>query len=392
MAEHVSEQRIRVLMTADAVGGVWSYALDLSRVLADYRVDILLAVMGPPPSASQREQALSVSNLQLVVKDFPLEWFYDFSDGDMGRSAAWLRNLARDFKADLVHVNGYAHAAGQWHIPVLAIAHSCVYSWWKAVYRTEPPCEYAGYRQRVEAGLRAASAVIAPSAWMLDVLERTYNVALRKSKAIHNFTNLAALPEPSNKEPVIFACGRFWDRAKNLKLLDHVANELAWPVHVAGSRWGPEGTEETSAHLKLLGQLPHSEVLQQLSRAAIFAHPALYEPFGLAVLEAAASGCALVLADISSLRELWEGAALFISPDDARGWAKWLDLLARNETSRIRLSEAALRRSREFEAESSGRQYFELYRELLNAAEPSNKPILEINEPSSQTVLPLHRF
>ena len=40
---------------------------------------------------------------------------------------------------------------------------------------------------------------------------------------------------------------------------------------------------------------------------------ALYEPFGLAVLEAAQAGCALVLSDIPTFRELWDGAALFVA-------------------------------------------------------------------------------
>ena len=34
--------------------------------------------------------------------------------------------------------------------------------------------------------------------------------------------------------------------------------------------------------------------------------PARYEPFGLSILEAALSGCALVLGDLPSLRELWD--------------------------------------------------------------------------------------
>ena len=34
-----------------------------------------------------------------------------------------------------------------------------------------------------------------------------------------------------------------------------------------------------------------------MQRAEVFVSPAVYEPFGLTVLEAAAAGCALVLAD-----------------------------------------------------------------------------------------------
>ncbi len=53
-----------------------------------------------------------------------------------------------------------------------------------------------------------------------------------------------------------------------------------------------------------------------LGRASIFALPARYEPFGLLPLEAALSGCALVLGDIPSLREVWGDAAWFVPPDD----------------------------------------------------------------------------
>jgi hypothetical protein len=45
--------------------------------------------------------------------------------------------------------------------------------------------------------------------------------------------------------------------------------------------------------------------------------PARYEPFGLSVLEAALSGCALVPGDIASLRGNWDGVAEFVCPDDA---------------------------------------------------------------------------
>ena len=55
-----------------------------------------------------------------------------------------------------------------------------------------------------------------------------------------------------------------------------------------------------------------------MARTAVFVSPALYEPFGLAVLEAAQAGCALVLSDIPTFRELWDGVALFVAPVIAR--------------------------------------------------------------------------
>ena len=48
---------------------------------------------------------------------------------------------------------------------------------------------------------------------------------------------------------------------------------------------------------------------------------ARYEPFGLAVLEAAQAGMALVLSDTPGFRELWDDAAIFVAGEDALGTA-----------------------------------------------------------------------
>jgi hypothetical protein len=57
--------------------------------------------------------------------------------------------------------------------------------------------------------------------------------------------------------------------------------------------------------VRCLGPLEASELAGWMHRAAIYALPARYEPFGLSALEAAQAGCALVLGDLSSLREVW---------------------------------------------------------------------------------------
>src|SRR5690348_10118145 len=215
--------RMRLLMTADAVGGVWTYALDLSRLLAKSGVEIVLAVMGPSPDASQRAEAESIPNLELHHRSFDLEWFRNVSGSGIARASDWLKEIARDREIDLVHLNGYVHAAAVWDVPVLVVAHSCVYSWWMSVHGTSPPNEYSVYRRCVKAGLRAANAVVAPSAWMLDTLRSTYDLPLPEAEIIHNFSSIR--PQAARKEEFILACGRFWDTAKNLVLLDRVAPE-----------------------------------------------------------------------------------------------------------------------------------------------------------------------
>jgi glycosyltransferase involved in cell wall biosynthesis len=111
-----------------------------------------------------------------------------------------------------------------------------------------------------------------------------------------------------------------------------------------------------------LGRLPEDDLAHWLSRAAIFAHPARYEPFGLAVLEAALSGCALVLGDVESLRETWDGAAEFAADDAAL--ADRIAALARDGARRRALADRARARALGFTPARMADGYVALYRAL----------------------------
>jgi glycosyltransferase involved in cell wall biosynthesis len=355
---------LRVLMTADAVGGVWQYALALCAALPDIR--FVLAVMGPPPNPRQRAAAERLSNVVLEAKPYRLEWMQGAAD-DLGPSRAWLAMLARLHGADLLHVNGYAHAVTKTDLPVVAVAHSDVLSWWQAVHREQAPAEWEPYRRAVVAGLNAADRIVAPSAAVLDDLRRHYGIGLGRARAemIANGIDLA-LFAPRPKRPVVMAAGRLWDRAKNLCVLDAIADEVAWPIEIAGDTSHPEGGEARFAKIRRLGALSHGEMAARLGTAAIFAAAALYEPFGLAIAEAAASGCALALADIPSLRENWEGMAVFLPPDDAAAWRSTLSCLMVCDDRRQALAEAAHRHAQKFSRQETARRYATLYLDLLS--------------------------
>ena len=66
-----------ILMTADTVGGVWTYALELTRALQPFGVEVKLALMGPPLTPAQRAEAGEISNLCLFKSDYKLEWMPD---------------------------------------------------------------------------------------------------------------------------------------------------------------------------------------------------------------------------------------------------------------------------------------------------------------------------
>jgi glycosyltransferase involved in cell wall biosynthesis len=100
-----------------------------------------------------------------------------------------------------------------------------------------------------------------------------------------------------------------------------------------------------------------------MRRAGILASPSIYEPFGLAALEGALSGAALVLADIPTYRELWDGCALFAPMDDAAAFADALDAAASDARLRQHLAQRARRRALEFSPGAQAERVLGVYDE-----------------------------
>ena len=107
-----------------------------------------------------------------------------------------------------------------------------------------------------------------------------------------------------------------------------------------------------------------------MSRASIFALPARYEPFGLSTLEAALRGCALVLGDIPSLREIWGDAALYARPDDEAGLADAIGKLAGDAAHRTELAARANLRAQLFTPARTARAMRDLYEAIILARRP----------------------
>jgi len=356
----------KVLMTADTVGGVWTYALELARGLADQGIEVAIATMGAPVDGLQREMAGRIPRLKVFESNFKLEWMED-PWRDVERAGDWLLGLEERFAPDLIHLNGYAHAALPWRAPKIVVGHSCVLSWWEAVKNEPAPEDWRRYREEVRAGLAAADFVIAPSAAMMSALSRHYG-PLPRARVVHNGRDVRQF-RATAKEPMLFSAGRLWDEAKNLEALESVAPRLPWPVFVAGENHHPDGGEARPHHTRLLGRLSQRALAAWLGRASIYVLPARYEPFGLSVLEAALSGCALVLGDIPSLRELWRNRAVFVPPDDPEALEDALVRLIEDPDRRNTLAAGARSRAIERTTERMVEGYLEAYGEVLASVE-----------------------
>jgi len=354
----------RILMTTDTVGGVWSYSIDLAQHLCAGGATVLLASMGRRANGSQLKEAEAVDGLELVDSEFPLEWTPEVTHSALAEASRWLMELSRRFRPDIVHLNDYVHGSVGWDVPALIVAHSCVFSWWLSVHGCLPPPEWQDYARRLRRGISSASAVVAPSRWMAKSLQDLYGCDPNKLTVIPNFSDLKPTPKP--KRPEIFAAGRFWDTAKNLQMLDQIAPGVKWPIRIAGDLAHDNQNRAIPEFVTVEGFLPRVEIAERLAACSIFAHPAKYEPFGLAVLEAARNRCALVLSDIPSLRELWDESALFAPPDDAKAWTDALQHLIDCPAACHEYGRRALERSRPFSVAEAGKQYTRLYLSVIS--------------------------
>jgi glycogen synthase len=142
---------------------------------------------------------------------------------------------------------------------------------------------------------------------------------------------------------------------------------LSWPVYVVGEGHHPVTGRVRYHSLRPLGRLSSTRLASWLSRAAIYALPARYEPLGLSVLEAGLAGCALVLGDIPSLREIWDGAARFVPPDDADRLWQTLQTLTQDRAELAWFAAAARTRALHYSPERMLVGYLGAYEELLQA-------------------------
>src|SRR5690606_26931323 len=238
--------------------------------------------------------------------------------------------------------------------PKLVVGHSDVVSWWRAARLRDPPDDawHRRYRAWVRAGLAGAQAVAAPSSWMAEQLTEQYGVG--GVRVIHNARSAGRFRfrRRSRRERIVVAAGRLWDEGKGVVDLVGAAAVLGGDVQVilAGPEASPSGMERFPVRapgIRWAGVLGASDLRRLLARAAVYAATSRYEPFGLAPLEAALAGCALVLSDIPTYRELWDGCAEFYPPGAAAALAGAIRGLMDDDGRRRALAEAARSRAAE---------------------------------------------
>jgi glycosyltransferase involved in cell wall biosynthesis len=327
--------------------------------------------------------------LELLHAPLKLEWMQS-SEADVEASRELIEQVIHEKKPDVVHANQFVGGLVQSdRAPVVVTAHSDVLSWrhWTLGGRAEEaPRQWTRYAALVRSGLANASAAVAVSSFLGSEIQRLYGLD-RPLRVIHN-----GWPRPAESGPPLreraklsVLAGRAWDDAKNIALAALAAQGSdVGRVVLLGDQRNPETGEVAhfGAPVETLGWVPRQTVDAYLRQARVYVGTARYDPFGLLPVQAALAGCALLLSDIPSYRELWDGAAMFFRSDDAENLRACWQLLADDSLASEIAGRVKLRAEERFTAERMASDYLHLYDRLRRSQShgasgtPSIRPVL----------------
>ena len=358
---------MRVLLTTDTVGGVWTFTRELTVGLLRAGHAVALVSFGRLPNAAQRawvDSASAAGDFRYAASDLPLEWMNENDRAIKG--SLLIERIAAAFAPDLLHSNQFCFGKVEGCGPRLLTAHSDVLSWAAACRPAELDHTpwLRRYRRLVQEGLTQADAVAAPTLWMLEALGERFALPAMQA-VILNGRDLPA-PQPQAERALqAVTVGRLWDEAKGMRVFEDL--DLPFPVVAAGELRGEDGEAGVSTGLSYAGMLDEQDLLALFGRSAVYIAASLYEPFGLAPLEAALCGCAVIANDIPSLREVWGEHALYFSGKD--GLRRLLAALQQDARMLADARQRSKARAHELTATRMTEAYIALYGRLLAGAE-----------------------
>jgi glycosyltransferase involved in cell wall biosynthesis len=195
-----------------------------------------------------------------------------------------------------------------------------------------------------------AHAVVVPSAYSAAAVRRHYGVGAERVRVIPEPFDLDTwrrrLPVGVPREEVVLCVAHLYPRKRAADLL------AAWPVVL---RERPRTTLRVLGHgpelesvRRRAGRLPsvsveghvrREELMRAFAASSVFCLPSAQENFGIAAVEAMASGLVVVVGDAGALPETTEGAVRYLVPiGDVEGLSRALlqalDLRTRQDAER----------------------------------------------------------
>ena len=317
----------------------------------------------------------------IAVKSLPTELLKNLVFSQ--KSAAWLRQHCAEF--DLIQVNG-AITSAKSDINAVHFVHN---AWLKSPFHPvhQSRSAYGAYQwfyTRLNAywekqAFQQAQVVIAVSETVKQEL-LMIGVPAQKIQVILNGVDLQEFCPgqgdrsqwqlPEHVTIALFA----GDIRSNRKNLDTVLHSL---VHVPMLHLAVAGAIEGSPYPELAAALGlnqrvhflgHRHDLHDLMKVAdFFVFPSRYEPFGMVVIEAMASGLAAIVAKTAGVAEVItpECGIVLANAEDKEGLVQALQILTDNVELRARMGQAALQVAEQHCWSSKAKRYVAIFEEIV---------------------------
>ncbi len=212
--------------------------------------------------------------------------------------------------------------------------------------------------------IRRANRIIAVSQSTKNDICRLFGTNPDRVDVVHHGVDHALFGRNSGRKreyPYILSVGELQPRKNYLMLIrafkrlcDRTEERLELVI-VGKPGWFWEPIRDAAADPSLAGRVilagyvPDEELRSLYAGALFVAMPSLYEGFGIPLLEAMASGTALIASNASSFPEIVSHAGILLDPVDEDGWAESMWDLYRNDARREELGRLGAERSRLFD-------------------------------------------
>jgi glycosyltransferase involved in cell wall biosynthesis len=350
--------------------GVGTYVAELLKALAAQN-DIALAVYENPGNPVPSLDDLPIARMAVRSERYSL-------------SAQWeFRRRAREDKLHLFH-SPFFDIPLALNCPVVATIHDLIPFLYRVDSWPKQKVVKTGYRLAAHRARR----LISVSQNTARDMQKLLRVPREKITVVYNAATQNCFHPHSEKgeaewlsaqygvrAPYIVAASAWNWRLKNLesalrslRSLDQMAG-VTFQTVIYGP---PDGLSASGGKdrwpdldLAYIGPVPHTALAALFRHATAFVMPAVYEGFGLPVLEAMSCGCPVVTSNSSSLGEVAAGGAQLFDPMDCEGMRSALAALLRDPSTRKQWKEKALKRAADFSWDKAARETIGAYQRAL---------------------------
>ncbi len=373
-----------------------NYEIAMELIRRGHQLTLLASEVAP-----ELAESISVDWVPIIVHKYPTEFIRNLVFAQ--KSARWLRDHRGEL--DIVKLNGAITGVNS-DVNAVHFVHN---SWWRSpVHISQEHRDLYGLYQWLYTGInsywekqafRKSKVVVAVST---KVAEELINIGVdrRKIRVIANGVDLEEftpgsiereeLGLPKNVTLAMFA----GDIRISRKNLDTVLQAL---VKVPDLHLAVVGETKNSPYPKMveklqLGQRVHflgyRRDMPLLQKAAdFFVFPSRYEPFGLVVIEAMASGLPVITSKSTGAADLVTPACGIVLADcnDINSLAQSLELLKSDYQLRQKMGRAARAIAEQYSWKIMAQNYLDLFTEVIQNAQHSSYPYLS-SSPRSMAV------